>query len=317
MDYLVGLKNQNKRITARLMSLIENNDPRGLELLTKIYSYGGHAFLIGITGSPGSGKSSLINHLIHYYRKKELTVGVVAVDPTSSFSGGALLGDRIRMNDFTLDSKVFIRSMATRGQLGGLASTTSAIIHVLDAYGCDIILIETVGIGQSEVDIVEIADTVLVVLMPGIGDEIQTNKAGILEIADIFVLNKSDLEGKDQLKINLRQSLDLDSKIHENSWIPPIIETYANQRQNSGVDSLVKQINQHREFLDGTRKIQLKKEKRALKEFENILLNEFLREIYNQITPQKKNDLILSIATRKLDPYSAVKQILENYVYKS
>lgn len=313
MDFINGIKNGNTRITARFMSLIENQDSKVNQVLKEIYFLGGKAQVIGITGPPGSGKSSLISHLIQVYRKRNLTVGVIVVDPTSPFSGGALLGDRIRMNQFALDSKVFIRSMATKGQLGGIAPATLAFIKILDAYGCDIILVETVGAGQSEIDIVEIVDTSVVVLIPGMGDTIQTIKAGILEIADIFILNKSDLLGINTLKVNLEQMLALNSNHKETEWIPPIVETIANQSNPLGIDKMIYEIDRHQQFQKFSDNYTEKLKIRAQKDLEHILKIVFFNQIYHQIDPRYMKNIILSIANRTLDPYTAAQKILNEY----
>jgi len=232
----------DNRTAAKLITLIENNGPGTQEILSNIYPHTGRAHVIGITGSPGSGKSSLVEELIQSARDHNLKVGVIAIDPTSTISGGAFLGDRVRMRKHTMDDQVFIRSMGTRGCLGGLARSSKDVIKVLDAYGCHVIIVETVGVGQSELDVVYYADTTLVVLTPGAGDFIQTIKAGIMEIADIFVINKSDLGDTKKVVGDIEQMLDLNlsSKIQ---WRPPVVETSTVTKE--GIDTLWLLINKH------------------------------------------------------------------------
>lgn len=218
------------RGAARAITCVENDYPERTQILQELFAHTGRARLIGITGTPGAGKSSLVDVLISFLRKSGLSIGVVAVDPTSPFTGGALLGDRVRMQSHATDPGVFIRSMGTRGSLGGLSRNTKDAVRILDAYGCDVILIETVGVGQSELDIMNIADSTIVVLNPGGGDSVQAFKAGIMEIADLFVINKADLPGTDKLEIEVEQMLDLVK--HDAPWRPPVIKTISTQNHD-------------------------------------------------------------------------------------
>ena len=231
---------------ARLISQIEDESEDALEEMNKIYPHTGRAYIVGVTGSPGAGKSTLTDNLIGYFRKKNMSVGVIAIDPTSALTGGAILGDRVRMQRHSTDSEVFIRSLATRGWVGGLAKATISTIHVMDAMGKDIILVETVGSGQMEIDIVKAADTTLVVLNPGAGDEIQMMKAGILEAVDVFVINKADKEGVERMRLDLETMLTMKERGPE-EWRPTIILTEA--IHDKGIEELAGEIQRHREFL--------------------------------------------------------------------
>ena len=233
------------RALARAISIVENRRPESADLLKALFPHSGHASVIGLTGAPGAGKSTLVDQLAKHYRKQNQTVGIIAVDPTSPYTGGAILGDRIRMQDHYSDPGIFIRSMATRGSLGGLARTTADVATILDASGRDRILIETVGVGQDEVDIVRLADVTVVILVPGMGDDVQTIKAGIMEIADIFVINKSDREGAERVEREIRAMQSLD--IRKDGWTPPIIKTVASE--GTGTEELAEAISSYEAFL--------------------------------------------------------------------
>ncbi len=308
MQQLVSeLLNGNRRAAARLISLVENDDPQKRELLREIYPHTGNAYVIGVTGAPGSGKSSLVDWLLKELRRDALTVGVIAVDPTSPFSGGAILGDRIRMQDHAMDQDIFIRSMGTRGSLGGLSRATREAIQVLDAFGKDIILIETVGVGQSEVDIVRTADSTLVVLTPAGGDSVQTIKAGIMEIADIFVVNKSDLPGAERTATEINMMLDMKS---DAPWRPPVVPTVS--VANEGIEELWKSVQDHRRYMEESgRLIDVRRERvsRELTEQVEYLVKS---HIWAQVKEEiKLDDLVGKIVNREQDPYSAAGELLE------
>lgn len=236
------------RAAGRLMRQVDDQRPGARAALDALFSHTGGAYIVGFTGNPGSGKSTLVNAFIRTCRQKNLRVGVVAIDPTSPYSGGAILGDRIRMQEHALDEGVFIRSVATRGNLGGLSRSTPALVQILDAMGFDVIIIETVGVGQDEVDIARVADTNLVITVPGMGDDIQATKAGIMEIADIFVINKSDHPGADRLRRELKTMMSLVENPPEDAWKPPVVHTIATE--HDGLEELFSKIEAHRAWLD-------------------------------------------------------------------
>lgn len=298
-----------KLAISRSISWIENESPDAELLVKELYSHTGRAQIIGITGPPGAGKSTLTDKLIKAYRGKGKRVGVVAIDPTSPYSGGAILGDRIRMMDVSMEEGVFIRSMATRGSLGGLSAKTADAVKVLDAAGYEVIIIETVGVGQSEVDIVKNADTTLVVVVPGLGDDIQAIKAGILEIGDIFVINKADREGADRLHVEIEMMLDLNSE--KSDWRPPIAQTIASKDQ--GISDVVQMIEEHTAHLKESGQLKIRREERVESEFLAMLTDELQRRV---LIPLKQNHklegLVKGLASRKSDPYSEVKKVLED-----
>jgi LAO/AO transport system kinase len=298
----------NRRAAARLITLVENDDNQKNELLKQIFPHTGQTYVIGITGAPGSGKSSLVDQLLQQIRAEKMSVGIIAVDPTSPFSGGAILGDRIRMQDHALDQEVFIRSMGTRGSLGGLSRSTREAIQVLDAFGKDLVLVETVGVGQSEVDIVKTADTTVVVLTPAGGDTVQTLKAGIMEIGDVFVINKADLPGMERTVTEVNMMLDMQEK---RSWRPPVIPAVS--IRGEGAAELWEALKKHRQYLetsgelDRVRRFRVKRE--LTEQVEYLAKQRIWEQIKEKIDYEK---LIEEIAGRKKDPYSSACELLEN-----
>jgi len=295
------------RALARAISLIEDEAPEGAELVRRIFAQTGRAYLIGITGAPGSGKSTLVDRLTAAIRATSQTVGIVAVDPTSPFSGGAILGDRVRMQAHAGDAGVFIRSMATRGHLGGLARATSEVALVLDASGKDVVIIETVGVGQDEIDIVRTADVSVVTIVPGSGDEVQALKAGIMEIADIFVVNKADREGADRTSASIEANLSLQT-FGPDEWRPPIVKTEATAGR--GIADLLDAIERFRTHTEATRGAR----RRARAEFRmrELLAHRFIRHVEQRVLSDGEFGRILDrIAAREVDPYSAVDDIMK------
>ena len=295
------------RAVARAISLIEDESPAGAELIRRIFASSGRAYLLGVTGPPGAGKSTLVDRMITEIRKSQRTVGVVAVDPTSPYTGGAILGDRVRMQAHAGDPGVFIRSMATRGHLGGLARATGEVAVVYDAAGKDIVIIETVGVGQDEVDIVRTADISIVTIVPGTGDEVQALKAGIMEIADIFVVNKADREGADRTVTSIEAMLSLHT-FGDGEWRPPIVKTEATTGR--GVPELLATIEKfrlHTEATQGNRR-----RLRAEWRLRELLGQRFLKHVEGTVLKAGEFDAFLErIAARELDPYSAVDEIFK------
>jgi len=305
----------DRRAIARSISLLENDGPEARQVLIQLYHHTGRAHIVGVTGAPGTGKSTLVNEITKCLRRRGLTVGIVAVDPTSPFSGGALLGDRIRMRDLAGDRGVFVRSMATRGSLGGLARATADAVKVLDAAGFDMVIIETVGTGQSEVDIARTAHTTIVIQVPGLGDDIQAIKAGILEIADVFAVNKADREGADSTVMALEMMLDLNHAVHNRPmdtaislWRPPIHKTIA--LRGVGVEELVGSIQAHRNYLIETGLMKQRERERIVSELEHILEGELMTWLRDRTAADKLNALINRIIAREVDPYTVAATLL-------
>ena len=297
----------NVRAMSRAITAIENHEPESESLLKTLFPFTGSAYLSGITGAPGTGISTLVDRLAAHYRKSQEKVGVIAVDPTSPYSGGAILGDRIRMQSHAGDAGIFIRSMATRGFLGGLSRATAEVALVLDAAGKKQILIETVGVGQDEVDIVRLADCVLVVLVPGLGDDIQSMKAGLMEIADIFVLNKADREGADRLEEQLHAMLSL--VMPRDGWHPPVIRTVATE--NAGIDTLAAAVEKFRAHFEASGE----RQKKHWAHWKNRLLGLLESRLLEQVLHGKEGEakldrLAAEVSQRKKDPFTAVNELL-------
>jgi len=294
------------RAAARLMRLIDDAQPAAEEALRDLWPKTGRAQLVGITGNPGSGKSTLVDRLVAHLRAQGKTVGVLAVDPTSPFTGGAILGDRIRMQDHALDPGVFIRSLATRGQLGGLSRATSDCARVLDAMGKDVILIETVGVGQDEVEICRLAHTTVVVVVPGLGDDIQAIKAGILEVADLFAVNKSDREGADRTVRDLRSMLELNHALGKDAGGHEIAIVKCVASQNEGVHEVWNAVAAHYKFLQSGPGLLQRETQRAKHELVEVLRDRLLKVAVERLTQNgaRLDDLALRIARRQTDPYS-------------
>ena len=295
------------RAISRAITAIENRDPRAVEILRSLFPSTGQAYLTGITGAPGTGKSTLVDRLAAFYRKQQQTVGIIAVDPTSPFTGGAILGDRIRMQSHATDAGIYIRSMATRGFLGGLASATGDVALLLDAAGKQIVLIETVGVGQDEIDIVRLADCTVVVLVPGLGDDVQNMKAGLMEIADIFVLNKSDREGVDRLEQQLQAMLQIVPV--RDGWKPPVVRTVASE--NKGIEALAAAIADFRGHFQHTRERHSKKIEHWKQRLIELLEARLLERVLGSPQGEKTlHALAQEVAERKKDPYAAVSELL-------
>jgi LAO/AO transport system kinase len=303
-DLAEGIIKGNHRAIAKAISLVENNRGEAQKTMKKIFSHTGKSLVIGVTGSPGSGKSTLVDQMISILRKKQKRIGIVVVDPSSPFSGGAILGDRIRMMEHSVDPEVFIRSMATRGHLGGLAKATGEAISILEAAGKDIILVETVGVGQDEVEVVKLADIVLVIVTPGTGDEIQVFKAGIMEIADIFVLNKADSPGAERMERQLRAVLDLGLG---GKGMPPVVKTVATKGE--GVELLVNEVeallaSKNQEFLAS-------RKKRLISWMLKDIINEKIyQDVAHHIPSFEFEDLVEKIYKREVDPYTVAEEIV-------
>jgi LAO/AO transport system kinase len=328
-ELVAPLLGGNRRALARAISHVEDETADSHTLLAALFPHTGRSHIVGVTGAPGTGKSTLVNALARAIRGQGKTVGIIAVDPTSPFSGGALLGDRVRMRDLAGDPGVFIRSMATRGSLGGLARATGDAISVLDAAGFDRILVETVGVGQAEIDIAAAAHTTIVVEAPGLGDEVQAIKAGVLEIADVFAVNKADREGADHavMALQMMQGLAPSPQAHhrpssghahgepgtqsDGSWLPPIVKTVA--VRGEGVAALAGWLDQHRDFLTATGQLARREEARAASTLDHVLRDQLLAELVARLPPGHLSGIAKAIARREHDPYSAVDEILAVY----
>ena len=307
---LVGqARDGQARAVARLISLVEDDSPHLRSVASALSPLTGGARVLGLTGPPGVGKSTSTSMLVSAFRARGLRVGVLAIDPSSPFSGGALLGDRIRMHSHTVDPGVFIRSMATRGALGGLATATPQAVRVLDAAGFDVVLIETVGVGQSEVDIVALADTTVVLLAPGMGDGIQAAKAGILEVADVFVVNKADRDGADQTVRDLRHAMSLGRRELGPSWRQPVVRTVASEGE--GVDEFVAALDSHRDWLVSHGELEVRRVRRAEREIEAIAVTALRARLGSVHGGEALSRLAKQVASGETDPYTAADQLTE------
>ena len=336
-EIVEGIFSGNKRALARAITYVENDYPEGKEVLKRIYSKTGKAHIVGLTGFPGVGKSTIVSKLTQEFRKRGKKVGIIAVDPGSPFTGGALLGDRLRMDGFDsskqlwVDPGIFFRSMSSRGRAGGLAAKTGDVARLMDAFGFDVILIETVGAGQSEVDIIEVADTSIVIMMPETGDDIQINKAGILEIGDIYVVNKADLGGAEKTEKWLKAMLMMDQEaisllektthadevavesgriyelLHKKGWVPPVIITIA--ERGEGIKELADAIEDHFEFLKSSNLIVERRKKRMSKELFDLIMDEIKKEL----TAGKFNykEIIEKVVNNELDPHTAAEKLVK------
>ncbi|MCH7818389.1 MAG: methylmalonyl Co-A mutase-associated GTPase MeaB [Candidatus Marinimicrobia bacterium] len=292
------------KAVARAISVVENGGTGANELIEKIYPNTGNAHRIGITGPSGAGKSTLVDKLTHLYRKSGKMVGIVAIDPTSPFTGGALLGDRLRLQELSLNKEVFFRSMANRGSRGGISRKTGEVVDILDSSGKDVVMIETVGVGQSELDIAGAADTTIVVLVPESGDEIQVMKAGLMEIADIFVLNKSDREGADLMLAHLSESLKLRSDVN---WLPKIVKTSA--IRNEGIEELMEAIEEHSKWLSSEDKIGSKRNLRLINRVKEIIVEELNSEFWTDERMSLLENMISDNGNNLITPYKIVEDL--------
>ena len=312
MDLVDRLLAGDRRAAAQLVTLMEDGGPSARDAVAALYPHTGRAHIVGVTGSPGTGKSTLVYELAKEFRARGRTVGIIAVDPTSPFSGGALLGDRIRMQKLSTDEGVFIRSMASRGQLGGLARATGDAIKVLDAFKRDLIMVETVGAGQSEVEIARAAHTVIVVDAPGLGDDIQAIKAGLFEIADIFVVNKADRDGAEKTYLTLQMMLDMGQASGARQWRPPLLKTIALQGEGSVL--VADAVEQHLKHLVESGQLQTRRRRLAEEELRRILGQELLDRLLRGVHGDEWEALTKGVADRRMDPYTAADTLLDSFL---
>lgn len=303
-----GARAGSPRSVARLISLVENADPSLPQVMAALAPHTGKAWIIGLTGSPGVGKSTTTTMLVHAFREQGRRVGVLAVDPSSPFSGGALLGDRIRMVDHALDPEVYVRSMASRGHLGGLSWATPQALRVLDGAGCDVILVETVGVGQSEVEIAGMADTTIVLLAPGMGDGVQAAKAGILEVGDVFVVNKADRDGADATVREIRHMISLGDRSNPGLWRPPVLKTIADRSE--GRDEVMEALAKHRSAGQASGALQSRRVARAEREVEAIVVARLRARIGDISAGASLSQVAAQVANSQIDPYAAAELIL-------
>ena len=304
--WIERLRSGDPRALARAISTVENRGPESADLLKALFPHSGKARILGMTGAPGAGKSTLVDQLAKLYRREGKTLGIIAVDPTSPYTGGAILGDRIRMQDHHADPGIYIRSMATRGSLGGLARTTADVATVLDASGRDLILIETVGVGQDEVDIVRLADITVVLLVPGMGDDVQTIKAGIMEIADIFVINKSDREGAERVEREVRAMQSL--AMRTDHWSPPIVKTVASE--GKGIEELAAAIASYEAYLKKENLVLKRNIQNWRERLVEMLRDAMLERARAQLGDGRAEQYAAEVAQHKRDPYTLVEEIV-------
>jgi LAO/AO transport system kinase len=310
-DIVKNVLRGDARAVARLITLAENNDPVATSAMKEIHPHTGKAHVIGITGVMGSGKSTLICELTRLYRKQGKKVGIIAIDPTSPFSGGALLGDRIRMNELAMDDGVFIRSMGTRGMLGGLTSAVYDVVEILDASGKDIVMVETVGVGQAEVDVIKIADTTLVIIVPGLGDSIQTLKAGVMEIADVYVVNKADRDGVEQCVAEVESLVDISCANKDRKT--PVLTAVA--KEGEGIKQLMGEIEKHLKYLEKTKEFDKQRRLRYEAELVEIIRKRLMNFIFDESTFKEKIEVLLDkISKKETDPHSAAEEILSKFL---
>ena len=307
-DLLDRASTGDKRALARVLTIVENDEPGAADIVRRTFPQAGRALVLGVTGPPGGGKSTLVSRLVGAYRAAGKRVAVVAVDPSSPFTGGAILGDRIRMQSRALDEGVFIRSMASRGHAGGLARTTARVVSVLDALGSDVVIVETVGVGQEEVDVIRVADTVALVTVPGLGDDIQAIKAGVLEIADVLIVNKADRPGADETAKDLAQMLTLG--VARTDWKPPIVRTIA--ATGEGIDEVVGAVARHQAHVEGSGERERRRAESARVEVEALLREALVRRLEARVGGERVRRAVARVALREVDPYAAVEELLRD-----
>ena len=313
MQLIDRVRSGDVRALARAISLVENDVPLAADVLAACFPHSGRALRIGVTGSPGAGKSTIVDKLARHYRANDISVGVIAVDPTSPFTGGAILGDRIRMHENFSDSGFYVRSMATRGSLGGLARTTADVASVIEASGKDVILIETVGVGQDEIDIVRLSDVTIVVLVPGMGDDVQSLKAGIMEIADLFVVNKADREGADRVEKEVRAMQSLATS--HGSWVPPVVKTIASTGE--GIDRLTETIEQMKQWLDVDGRLEARRKVCWRERITEMMRHALMRQVREHgLSDAELEAHAARVASKQENPYRLVPELVAR-VFKS